>query len=119
MLPLRGGGPPGGAGRRALAPGGAAARRAGAAAASIAAPVPRPGAPRGRRGVAARIHIDRRQHLENSWRRQEERAALLSREPPSGEVFDVSGPRSAAAPCFFSGPARARPSAASDAYCVA
>ncbi|KIY98852.1 hypothetical protein MNEG_9109, partial [Monoraphidium neglectum] len=50
---------------------------------------PLPGAPRRRASVAvSAIHIDRRQHLENSWRRQAERETLLQQTPRQGEVLE-------------------------------
>lgn len=78
-----------------------------------ATPVPRvPGA----RRVAARIHIDRRLHLENSWRRQQERAELLQQPLPPGRVLEVRRaappPRHRAmhrSPCVGGGGQRAHP----------
>ncbi|KAI8476610.1 MAG: thioredoxin-like protein [Monoraphidium minutum] len=54
-------------------------------------PVSRRAAPPPRRAAVrvAAIHIDRRQHLENSWRRQAERETLLQRAPQHGEVTEV------------------------------
>jgi hypothetical protein len=39
--------------------------------------------------VAARIHIDRRRHLELAWERQQARERLLAEPPPKDRVLEV------------------------------